>query len=336
MISTYHYFKELYIALGIIFIIAVVGSMGYMFLEDYTLGEALYMTIITVSTVGFKEVRDLSELGRYFTIFLIITSFGTFAFAISSVSKYIFTGTYAIYFKKYKMENKISNLDNHVVICGYGSNGVEAINRLIALQKDIVAIESDPDKIELLREEGILFVEGDATDESTLIHAGIESAGSLITTLPKDTDNVFVVLTAREINPQLKIVTRAAIDSSKAKLRIAGADAIIMPDKVGGARMAGFIINQNINRFLDKVAITDQKEKHIAEIISSELPSSLKTASVGEVIDHYGTNCLLIGMRKGTGEYVVNPEPDTPVSEGCELFFLGTTEQIKNLKGAND
>lgn len=307
-----------------------------MMIEDYSFDEALYMTIITVSTVGFQEVRQLSEGGRFFTIFLIITSFGTFAYAISSASKYIFTGTYARYYKRYQMENTISKLENHVVICGFGSNGTEAAERLQALNKDVVIVEQSEEKIEILRDNKLLFAEGDATDEETLINAGIKKAGSLITTLPKDTDNVFVVLTARELNPNLKIVSRAAIDSSKAKLRIAGADAIIMPDKVGGARMAGFIINQNINRFLDKVAITDQNEKHITEITADQLPEKLKNATVIEVVEHYQVKCLLIGMRKGTGEYRVNPPSDTRVNEGCEMFFLGTNEQIDDLNARLD
>jgi len=302
-----------------------------MMIEDYSFDEALYMTIITVSTVGFQEVRQLSEPGRYFTVFLIITSFGTFAYAISSVSRYIFTGAYARYYKRYQMENKISKLENHVVICGFGSNGTEAVERLRALNKEVVVVEQSEEKIEQLRAQSILFAEGDATDEDTLISAGIKKAGSLITTLPKDTDNVFVVLTARELNPNLKIVSRAAVDSSKAKLRIAGVDAIIMPDKVGGARMAGFIINQNINRFLDKVAITDQNEKHITEIVGNQLPEELKNATVGDVVDHYDVECLLIGMRSGTGEYLVNPKSSTRISDGCEMFFLGSNEQIDAL-----
>lgn len=311
--------------------IAVTGSVGYMMIEDYSFDEALYMTIITVSTVGFKEVRELSEGGRYFTIFLIFTSFGTFAYAISSASKYIFTGAYARYYKRYQMENTIGKLENHVVICGFGSNGTEAVERLKALDKEVVVVEQSEEKIEQLRAHGYLFAEGDATDEETLINAGIKKAGSLITTLPKDTDNVFVVLTARELNPNLKIVSRAVVDSSKAKLRIAGADAIIMPDKVGGARMAGFIINQNINRFLDKVAITDQNEKHITEIVGSQLPEDLLQGTVGDVVNHYNAECLVIGMRKGTGEYLVNPPSSTRVSDGCELFFLGSNEQIDAL-----
>ena len=302
-----------------------------MWLEGYDFNEALYMTIITVSTVGFKEVRQLTEPGRYFTIFLIITSFGTFAYAISSASKYIFTGTYARYYKRYQMENSISKLDNHVVICGFGNNGTEAVERLKALNKEVVVVEFSEEKIEQLRAVNHLFVEGDATDEVTLINAGIKKAGALITTLPKDTDNVFVVLTARELNPNLKIVSRATQDSSKAKLRIAGADSVIMPDKVGGARMAGFIINQNINRFLDKVAITDHNEKHIAEIVANQLPEDLKKATVGDVVHYFKLQCLLIGMRRGTGEYIVNPPADTRLSDGCELFFLGSNEQINDL-----
>jgi voltage-gated potassium channel len=334
MLQSFKYFRELYIALFIILVIAAGGSIGYMFIEDLSFIEALYMTIITVSTVGFKEVTDLSDAGRYFTIGLIITSFGTFAYAISSVSKYIITGTYAEYYKKYKMHNKIKKLKGHTIICGAGNVGSQASKNLEAHREDVVIIEKNPDKIERLREEKILHIEGDANNDDVLLQAGIERAASLITTLPKDTENVFIVLTARELNEKLKIASRCTNETTSSKLQIAGANWIILPDKVGGARMAGFIINQNISQFLDTIAMTGRNEEYLLEVLSKELPGEFIDGTIADFSKHFNTECKVIGLRNADDGYKVNPGGDSKITEGCELFLLGTTPQIKELKAA--
>ncbi len=331
LVPSYGYFKELYLALLIILSIAFVGSFGYVYFEGYTYIEALYMTIITVSTVGFNEVRPLSDEGRIFTMFLIITSFGTFAYAISSLSKYVITGAYAQYFKKYKMDKHIDKLEGHIVICGAGNNGAEAIRNLQAHKKEIVVIETDERLIESLKHKNMLYIQGDATDEDILLSAGIKNASALITTLPKDTDNVFVVLTAREFNSEMRIVSRCAADSSRSKLKSAGATNIILPDKVGGARMAGFVVNQNVNRFLDKIALTEIDESFLTEFQSSEFPEEIQRGTVSHVLDFLDSSSKLIGMRTADGIYIVNPEESSSIPGSCELFFLGTTEEIKQI-----
>ena len=331
LLPSYGYFKELYLALLIILTIAFAGSIGYVYFEGYTYIEALYMTMITVSTVGFNEVRPLSDAGRIFTMFLIITSFGTFAYAISSLSKYVITGAYAQYFKKYKMDKQIDKLEGHIVICGAGNNGEEAIRNLQAHNKDIVVIETDEKLIEFLKEKNIPHIHGDATDEDVLLRAGIKNASALITTLPKDTDNVFVVLTAREFNSAMRIISRCAADSSRSKLKSAGANNIIMPDKVGGARMAGFVVNQNVNRFLDKISLTEINEPYLTEFQSSEFPEEIRSGTVSHVLNYLDSTSKLIGMRTADGVYIVNPEDSTSIPGSCELFFLGTTEEIKQI-----
>ncbi len=329
---TFKYFKELYLALLIIVVIAVVGSIGYMVIEDFEFSEAFYMTIITVSTVGFNEIQPLSAEGRYFTIFLIVISFGTFAYALSSLSKYIMTGTYAQYLKKYKMDKNIEALKDHVVICGAGSNGSEAIRNLMTHGKEIVVVETNPDIVNELKEKQIMYVEGDATDEDTLLRTGIKQASALISTLPKDTDNVFVVLTAREFNPHMRIVSRCAVESTESKLRNAGANYIILPDKVGGARMAGYVVNQNLNRFLDKIALTDKDEAHLIEVHASKLPVDIQNRTVTDVNKYLNTTCKLIGIRTAGGEYMVNPSEDTPVPHACEMFYIGNAVEINGVQ----
>jgi voltage-gated potassium channel len=332
LIPSFKYLKELYYALGIILGIIVMGVIGFMIIEEYNFVEALYMTVITVSTVGFKEVRELSDLGRYFTTFLILFSFGTFAYTVSTLSKYIFTGTIQQYFKKYKMDSSIKRMSGHIVLCGAGRNGMESLQNLKNHGKEVVVIDQKKEAINALLDHGVPYIEGDATEEETLRMAGIEEASALISSLPKDTDNVFVVLTARELNSDIRIVSRCSSDSSESKLKIAGANVIIMPDKVGGARMAGFVINHNLNRFLDSISLREGNKVYLAEFNSNELPERLRNKNVSELVAHLETKCRVIGIMPPSFEYVVNPDDDFKVSEDSQIFFFGKTMEIEKLK----
>jgi voltage-gated potassium channel len=333
IVTSYRYFSELYLAVFVVLVIAIAGSFGYMTLEDYTFGEALYMTIITVSTVGFKEVRDLSAEGRYFTIALIVSSFGIFAFAISSISKYFFSGTYARYRKQLSMDTTIKNLNNHTIICGAGKNGAEAIKILLKHSRDLVIIDNNESIIQELKENKLLVVEGDATDEEVLISAGISRAYAVVTTLPRDTDNVFVVLTARELNSRARIVSRCVAESSRSKLKIAGANDIINPDKVGGAHMAGFVINRNIINFMEVIGLSGSEEELILGANRESLSandSSNKTMS--DLIEALDTECTLIGLKNDLGRFVVNPKKKEDINTAVEVFFIGNKEQVSQLK----
>ena len=330
MLASFKYLKELYYALAIIIGIFVVGIIGFMSIEGYDFAEALYMTVITVSTVGFKEVRELSDEGRYFTTMLILVSFGTFAYTLSSMSKYVMTGTFKRYFKKYKMDSAINKLEGHVVLCGAGRNGMEALQNLLSHGREVVVVEQKNEIIDHMHDEGIYYIEGDATEEEALRSAGIVQASALVTSLPKDTDNVFVVLTARELNPDIRIVSRCASDSSESKLKIAGADTIIMPDKVGGARMAGFIINHNINRFLDTVSLREGNEIYLMEKPVDDINSKGKK-TVGTILSTLDTSCKIVGIMPPDFEYVVNPNDDYEIPAGSQIFFFGKPEEIEKL-----
>ncbi|MFT6997227.1 MAG: voltage-gated potassium channel [Cryomorphaceae bacterium] len=332
MLTSFKYLKELYYALAIILGIIVLGVFGFMFIEDYSFSEALYMTVITVSTVGFKEVRDLSELGRFFTISLILVSFGTFAFTLSSISKYVISGTFQRYYKKYKMDSRINNLKGHVVLCGAGSNGIEALENLLAHNQEVVVIEKQENIANELHDKGLLHILGDATEEAILLNAGIKKASALVTALPKDTDNVFVVLSARELNKDMRIVSRCTIDSSESKLKIAGANIVIMPDKVGGARMAGFIINHNVTRFIDTVSLRDGGDAYLTEYKVSELPSTDAPKTIGGILEALKTNCKVVGTMSSDFDYIMNPPDSFAVMPESQVFFFGKPEEIKAIK----
>lgn len=330
MLPSFKYLKELYYALAIIIAIFVVGIIGFMLIEGYDFSEALYMTVITVSTVGFKEVRELTVEGRYFTIMLILVSFGTFAYTLSSVSKYVMTGTFKRYYKKYKMDSAIKKLEGHVVLCGAGRNGMEALQNLLSHGRKVVVVEQKNEIIDHMHDEGIYHIEGDATEEKALLSAGVKRASALITSLPRDTDNVFVVLTARELNPDIRIVSRCASDSSESKLKIAGADNIIMPDKVGGARMAGFIINHNINRFIDTVSLKEGNDVYLKENAADEIRVDGEK-TVGNILSTLDTSCKIVGVMSPDFEYVVNPDHDYEIPENSRIFFFGKPDEIKSL-----
>ncbi|MCB0400450.1 MAG: potassium channel protein [Flavobacteriales bacterium] len=311
----------------------VIGVTGYIIIEDYTLNEAFYMTVITVSTVGFSEVRPLSPEGRIFTALLVIFSFSIFVYAVTSISNYILDGEYKIYFKNLRVNKTVSKLSNHTIICGYGRNGKQAAHELRSHHREFAVIENDRELIDVLHAaHDIPFVDGDATIEKYLEKAGIHRAKALITTLPKDADNLFVVLTAREMNPNLLIISRASNDNSDKKLRRAGANNVIMPDKIGGAHMASLVIKPDVIEFIDYVMGQGSSSINLEEITFENLPDELKNKSIRElgIRDKSGAN--IVGFRTPEGEYIINPSPDTIIMPQAKIFVLGTLDQINSFR----
>lgn len=308
-----------------------IGTVGYSAIEGYSLIDAFYMTIITVSTVGFHEVVPLSDLGKMFTSFLIIFSFGIFAYAITYITRYVVTGEALTYFKDYKVNSTLSSISQHVIVCGYGRNGRQAIKTLKAYGQPYVIIEQKEEMLSELKENNELYVKGDATSEETLTTAGIKRAKSLITTLPRDAENVFVVLTSREMNKNLTIISRAYQDSSEKKLRIAGADNVIMPDKVGGAHMASLVVTPDVYEFLDHISVMGSNEVNLEEINFKHVPEKFQHKTIGDLDKSYHTGCLIIGFRSPDGDYTVNPSRETKIVPNSKLFVLGKPEQIKLL-----
>jgi voltage-gated potassium channel len=283
-----------------------------------------------LSTVGLGAVRPLSEEGRWFVTFLIIFSIGIFAYGISMVSTFVFEGELQRYFKYRKVEKKIELLKDHVIVCGFGRNGKQACEQLESHGQLFVAIEMDPKIIAEMREiNNLLFIEGDATKDEVLIQAGISHARAIISSLPNDAANVFVVLTARELNSKLKIISRASEDSSEGKLKRAGANNVIMPDKIGGTHMATLVTRPDVLEFLDY--ITGKINIRLEEILYSNLNDRLKGKSIRDLEIRNKTGANIIGFKTGDGDYIINPEPDTIMKPDAKLFVLGTQEQVSKL-----
>lgn len=311
----------------------MIGVLGFMVVEGYDFWEAIYMTVITISTVGFNEVKPLSWEGRIFTIFLILSSFGTFAYTITEVTKYVVDGEFRRLLLHIRVDRSINKLKNHTIICGYGRNGKQAYQTLIEHGVTCVVVEKDKVVIsELMESDKILYVEGDSTHDDVLIRAGIKDATALISALPNDADNLFVVLTARVNNPKLKIISRASEDNSDIKLRHAGVDNVIMPDRVGGAHMAQLVVKPGVVEFIDLLTGQSTVQTHIEEIPCKALPESYigKTIRNLNVRKNWGAN--IIGFKTQEGDYVFNPSPDTENQKGSKLFVLGTNAEISNMK----
>jgi len=320
-----------YYALVLLFLIIAGGSIGFMLIEDFGPIDAFYQTIITISTVGFGEVHAFSQEGKLFVSFLIITSFGTFAYTVSSITTYIVSGDYKHYFKDYRTMKEISEMRGHTIVCGYGRVGKQAVATLAARGNKFILIEENQDVIDAIKEtREFPCLLGNATDDELLTRAGINHAVALITTLPSDSDNLFVVLTSRELNKRLTIISRASANTSIRKLKIAGADNVIMPDSLGGSHMAQLVTNPDVLEFLDQISIQGKNEINLEEIDFKDLPEDFKYKSLQDLKEQY-PYCNIIGYRTPENEYVINPPMEMAIIPNSKLFMLGSPEQITSL-----
>lgn len=323
--------SKLYKAFVLLLFVVIIGVLGYMYFSDDTFINALYMTVITITTVGFGEIHPLSENEKLFTIFLILMSIIILGYAATILTEYIASGELLERIKFKKVQKKIEKLNKHVIVCGYGRNGKQAVAKLTKYNMPLVIIENDDDRIEEIEEDKLLYIKGDATEDDVLEKAGIVNAKSLITALPSDANNLYVVLSARQLNKKMTIVSRASNDSSDSKLRIAGADNVIMPDKLGGEHMASLLVTPDIVEFVDKLAIDSENATHLEEILVEDLPQDFLLKSIRDLDLRRKTGCTVIGFKTPDNEYVINPEPDTTLISNSKLIVLGNSEQILNL-----
>ncbi len=324
--------KHLYYTLGLLISVLIMGSVGYKML-GYTTSEAIYQTIITIATVGFEEVHPLDNRGMWFTSVLVIVSIGIFAYAVTTFTRYIVEGVFRNSYKDNKVKRKITRLTDHVIICGYGRNGKQAAIELREHNVPIVVVEQDPDIVQLLRETpGMLYVEGDAADEEALKSAHLESARAMITTLPEDADNLFVVLTAKELNSSIKIISRASMENSDVKLKRAGATNVIMPDKIGGQRMAKLVAQPDIVEFIDTLLLQSADSVFLEEISCKDLAACFSGKSIFELDIRNTSGANIIGLKRKDKSYLINPLPETTLTSSDQLFALGTKAQISHLR----
>ncbi len=333
MKATNQHKHHLQTSLILLLVIVIIGVSGFYFIEGFNFLDSFYMTVITVSTVGFQEVHKLSDGGKIFTIFLIVSSFGIFAYSLSNIAIYAVEGIFAHYFRENKIKRMIQKLENHVIVCGFGRNGKEAAFTLLQAGRKFVIIEKNEEEVHNLEENfDYPFINGDATIEEVLLKAGIEKAKAIITTFPIDADNLFVSLSAREFNKDIHIISRASDEHNDVKLRRAGADKVIMPDKIGGQRMAKLVIEPDTIEFLENIILQSDKNISLAEISCEVLNKCNLDRTIAELDIRSNIGINIVGIKDSEGKYIINPTPDYRLDNNDKLFVLGTNEQIEKFK----
>ncbi len=320
---------------GIVLLLLLVtsGTLFYWIHEQYPLIDAFFMTIITISTVGFGMIHPLSDAGKLFTSGLIMFSLGGLAWVGSNMARFIFDGELKNYLKTYRVDKKIMQLKDHTIIVGFGRNGEQAAMELKDAGVDFVIVEKRENVLARVREdESLLYIQGDATREETLFQARIEHAKALIATTPNDADNVFVVLTARSINPALKIISRASEIESITKLRRAGATNVIMPERIGGQRMAKLVTQPDVVEFLEYILLQQSKDVSLEEISCTHMAAHFvnKALKTLRARDKSGIN--IVGIKISGAKYVFNPDPELTLSRGDQLFVLGSPSQVNEFR----
>jgi len=309
------------------------GTTGFMAVEGWPFLDALYMTTITLSTVGFQEVHPLSTGGRLLAMALILGGTGSLLYGLSVVTAFIVEGELRGLLGKRRMEKALAKLHAHVIVCGAGETGKHVVEELLKTQTPCVVIEQDLARLKHLeRFGGMPVIEGDATDGVVLSRARIDIARGLITTLPSDKDNLFVILTARELNPTLRIVSRVIEDDSHAKLRKAGADAVVSSNQIGGLRLASELIRPHVVSFLDTMLRDPHRVLRIEEAeVMQGSPVVGKTLDELDLVSRVGL--VVMAKRRGAkGEFVYNPKASTPLDAGDFLIVCGEPAQLETLR----
>ncbi|WP_305879788.1 TrkA family potassium uptake protein [Seonamhaeicola sp. ML3] len=328
--------SKIYTAVMLLGVLMLIGVVGFMFISEYSLVDALYMTVITMTTVGFGEVQPLDDQSKIFTIFLILASVVIVGYAISIITEYILSKNDVEELKHKKMQKQIDGFKDHVVICGYGRNGKQAVRKLQAHNKAFVVIEKDKEVEERLRLDEVPYVIGNANEDETLLLAGVDRASNFISALPNDADNLFVVLSTRQLNKNINIISRASQESSYNKLKFAGADNVILPDMIGGDHMASLVVVPGLMEFIDNLAIVGESNINIEEVAVEKLYSSQKAKTIKDLDLRKRTGCTIIGYKDSKGEYTVNPEPEILLETNSKIIVLGRPEQIEELNSAFD
>lgn len=314
--------------------VTLVGTIGYVLLEGLSWTDALYMTVITLTTVGFGEVRPLSHTGRLFTIILILVGVGTVAWAVQNAVEIILGERLWQSVQQRRLEEERMKLSNHYIIAGYGRMGQQVVRDLKRHGVPFLVIDSNPDIQEDLIERGIPFLIGDATQDETLLEAGIERAQGFVAALSSDADNVLAVLTARGLNPNLRITARASNERTESKLRRAGADRVVSPYTIGGHRLTLATLRPTVHDFFESMFHETDSDIDIGELmIGDHSPLAGQTLSGCDLRRVWRVN--VIGVRRTDGRFLFNPPADYVIAPGETLIVMGPAEQIRALEERN-
>ena len=310
-------------------LIFLAGLFLFMEVEGWSFFESFYMMVITLSTVGFGEVHPLSSTARFYTSIIILCGVSTFAFMVGSFSQMLVDGHLHKLLWRRKVQRRIDKLDNHYIVCGYGRIGGVVVQELLKVSSDVVVIEHDPALVEKLKLDGIMHLSGDATDDGLLIAAGIKRAKSIVTALTDEAANVYVTLTARQLNPKISIIARANNTSHITRLEFAGADKVVLPHLIGGVRMAHTVLRPTVTDFLD-LAVRGNIDLSLEQLVLSPksefVGKNLMDSNIRKEFD-----LIIVAIKRESGELVFNPGPREELCAGDTLISLGRQSDLRRI-----
>ncbi|WP_167342539.1 potassium channel family protein [Nonlabens sp. SY33080] len=324
--------RKIKIALTLLLSILCAGVIGFMVTMDLDVIDALYMTVITITTVGYREIGNPSPQAKLFIIALILVSVVAVGYAVSVFTEYLISRSSVrdIIFKR--QLKQIKNMENHVIVCGYGRNGRQAVEKLQDYNRDFIVLEKNQEVIDEASLDSKYFLRGNANEDETLLNAGIERASVLISALPDDADNLFVVLSARQLNSKLMIISRASEETTVRKLKLAGANNVILPDLIGGQHMASLIVSPDLIEFWDNLSYGGNDGVNLEQVSFEQMFDHQKSCNILDLNLRKETGCTIIGYKNPNGDYIVNPDPSIELVPGSKIIVVGNTNQIQHLQ----
>ena len=323
--------KHFVISILLASLLVLFGTLGYMAIEGWRALDALYMTVITLATVGYSEVHPVSDAGHVYTIVLIITGVGFFLYVAGAVIQFMVEGRVRIIMGRRRLDRKINRLKDHYIVCGYGRIGKVICHKLAREDIDLVIVDKNPDLAQTLDNLGFVYICEDATDEVTLLKAGIHKAKALISVLGTDTENVFLVLSARQLAPDLNIIARAGNEAAKAKLSAAGANTVEAPYEIGAATMAQRVVRPTVTNFLD-LALAHQHK----DIQMEEIPVSAASPLQGVMLKDSGIrqkyNLIIIAIKTPDDRMLFNPSFEAKIDAGDTVIAVGEPSNLNKLQ----
>ncbi len=324
--------EKIRLVLMILTSLIIVGTIGYTYFLDVSVLDALYMTVITISTVGYTEVGEMNDQAKIFSMLIIFIGLGTVGYGFTKVVSLFMEGTFRDTWRRKKMDRRIEELKDHYILCGAGETGQSVIDQFQKRNVPFVVIDQRERIVQSLMDDGVLVIQGDGTHEDSLEKANIKNAKGLISALSDDADNVFAVLTARQMNENLYIVSRAVERNSIEKLKKAGANNTISPNEIGGMRMASFVTRPAIISFLDIITRAGDVILDLEDVVICD-QSSLKGQTLKEAKIPERTGLIVLALqKKGEPAPLLNPSYDEILEEGDAMIVLGQEEQVNSLR----
>jgi voltage-gated potassium channel len=309
------------------------GTLGYVVIEGWGPWDAFYMTVTTVATVGYREVHPLSRSGQAFTLLLVIGGVGTALYTFSAIAAVVVEGGWNRYVNEWRHRRMINALTEHYVLCGYGRIGTIIAAEFRRQQTPFVIVDRDPERVRAATNGGFLAIDGDASREETLKRVGIERARGLVAVVGTDAENVYTVLTARVMKPELFVIARAESEDSISKLKKAGADRVISPYRIGAVQIAQTALRPAVVDFVEIATSSDNLELSIEEIKIGKA-SELQGKSLSDASLRQRFSVVVVGIQRSGGRMEFNPPPDTRMSAGDHLVVLGSSANLKELERA--